>query len=304
MDVLLIHKNKAYLPEIPAYKEYFNKKSPFNFHDINDIGERDLHDFKVLWTFMGIDKLQRLNQNQIIIHEYNSLSVGKFASLKDFLKKHLNIEPNLRIFLNHQVKEKYNFPESTPYLYRDMGIHESFFVAEKVKKEYDFTYVGVISRERKTYNLLNYFKYKLKKQTILLIGQPPDDIYQEFKQCPNIIFAGRVAYSHVSSLASKAIYGINYIPDSHPFNLQTSTKLLEYFAMGLKVVTTDYRWVQCFEKKNNIKIFKINEDLDNFNIHAINNFDHQKVDVTNYRWEKVLEESGIVQYLNRAICQV
>ncbi|MFK2825935.1 glycosyltransferase [Bacillus sp. B190/17] len=301
MDVLLIHKNKAYLPEISAYKEYFNKHSTFVFHDINDVKKEDIGDFDALWTFMGIEALRRPNKDQLIIHEYNSLSVGDFSYIKDFFKKHLNMKPDLRIFLNQQVKEKYNFKEGIPYLYRDMGIHDSFFITYEAKKEYDFTYVGSVSKERNTHHLLNHFKNKLKKQTILLVGHPPDEIYQEFKRCPNIVFTGSVSYTDVASLASKAIYGINYMPDRHPFNLQTSTKLIEYFAMGLKVITTDYKWVQYFEEKNNIKIFKIDEDLTNFNMDSVSNFNHQRMDVTKYKWEKVLEEAKVIQCLNKLL---
>ena len=79
-----------------------------------------------------------------------------------------------------------------------------------------------------------------------------------------MIFTGRIKQEEIPQLATKCVYAINYIPNIYPFNIQTSTKLLEYAAMDLKIITTDYWWVRNFELENNMKFYKIDEDFSNF----------------------------------------
>lgn len=43
---------------------------------------------------------------------------------------------------------------------------------------------------------------------------------------------------------------IGQVPDQLPYTRQTSTKLLEYCAAGLRVVSTDYAWVREFEQQH------------------------------------------------------
>ena len=43
---------------------------------------------------------------------------------------------------------------------------------------------------------------------------------------------------------------LNLVPDQLPYTRQTSTKLLEYCAAELPVVSTDYTWVREFERQH------------------------------------------------------
>lgn len=291
--ILISHQGKAYLPEINAYKKYFNSKGKYFFYDSIELEDYTYSDFDAIWTMMGIDFS---NHTQARIHEYSSLSTGNYKYIKNFIKKKLIKKPDLRIFLNSKIQKKMNFTDHIPYNIRDMGINNSFFNLSK-NKEYDFLYLGAISYERKTDFLFNLFKNQLTKSTLLVIGEIPKSIYDIYKDVDNITFTGKVSYEDVALLGSKAIYGINYIPNIAPFNIQTSTKLLEYCAMGLKIVTNNYRWVNDFEKNMQANFFYFDDIFSNFTIENIQNHPYKIPNVKDLSWDNIIKKSAIEENL-------
>jgi glycosyltransferase involved in cell wall biosynthesis len=295
--VLLIHKGISYLPEIEAYKNHFNGKSEFELINCIDINDYHLNNYDILWYFTGFD---REKADRIKIHEYNSISTGQLPRVKNTVKKLINIRPDLRIFLNELVRDEFSFKDDVPCSLRDMGIAEHFF-SESKEKEYDFVYLGTISKERKIDRLLDLFKKKLSGKSIVLIGFVPDDIYNKYKSTKNIKFTGKIKYYEVPKLASKAIYGINMIPDVYPFNLQTSTKLLEYCALNLKIVSTRYAWVGQFEKMTHSKFFYFDDSLLDIDLDVLKDFNFKTPDVRSYAWQNVIQTSGIEEKLKSVI---
>jgi len=280
------------LPEIDAYIKYFNNNSEFLAVDSTQLGsDYDIDEFDVIWEFKGLGGIKV--QDKILIHEYSSLSTGSAPKLKNLLKSKLNKKPDLRIFLNESVKEGFKFHDSIDYCYRDMGIDESFVNTISEKKEYDFVYVGSIGRERGIDKFLQSFDTKSLGK-LCLVGTVEDELYNQYKRNSDIIFTGKVPYQEVPKIASRAFYGINYIPDKYPYNIQTSTKLLEYLALGLKVITTDYKWVRNFEKKYNCSFFKIGEK--NYKLKSEYLDKHQFSSNFNpewFLWDRRIEQSGI-----------
>ncbi|RKO62836.1 glycosyltransferase [Caldibacillus debilis] len=291
--ILFIRSGKAFLPEINAYINYFNKSGEFEAFDSSNIeGEYILNDFDIIWEFKGIGGLKV--KDQILIHEYASLSTGAFPRLKNILKTKLNYKPYLRIFLNEDVRKEFNFKDNIDYCYRDMGIDESFLKVENGKKEFDFVYVGSISKEREIDKLLRKFTEN-NNGNICLIGDVEDKIFKKYKNNKNIIFTGKVSYEEVPKIASKAEFGINFIPDKYPFNIQTSTKLLEYLALGLKVVTTDYKWVRKFEKKYKCSFYKLNKDLQ-FNIEDIQKYKFiSNFNAKDFLWDSIFKRINLIK---------
>lgn len=284
--ILCIHPGVAYLPEIEGYKKYFIRYDIKFIDCIKDLNNNyDENNYDLLWYMMGTD-FKKIDKPKV--HDYASLSTGKYVFFKDKVKKYINQKPNLRLFLNKNIRDAYNFNDNVPYLIRDMGVDKSFFIRNE-KKEYDFVYVGAITKERKIPELLKKFTNELKSKTLLVIGAVPDDIYYEFNKVSNITFIGKIEYYDVSKYASKAIYGINMIPDMYPFNIQASTKLLEYCALGLKVVTTNYEWVKKFESNYKGNFFHIDENLNNFDIKEIEKFNYIIPSVANLKWNKILD---------------
>ena len=290
--ILFQRSKKAFLPEIAAYINYFNRTNEFKSYDSSKLGsDFNINDFDIIWEFKGLGGL-KVN-NQVLIHEYASLSTGSFPLIKNTLKTKINPTPNLRIFLNENVRKGFKFKDSTDYCYRDMGIDESFLQVRSDKKEYDFVYVGSICKGREIDKLLEQFTRKSQGK-FCLVGNVEDNIYNIYKYNKDIIFTGSVPYEEVSKIASKAIYGVNYIPDKYPFNIQTSTKLLEYLALDLKVITTDYKWVRQFEEKYNCSFYKLKYNNLNFDQDNIVKYKFTSEFIPkDFLWNNIIEKSNI-----------
>lgn len=302
MKILFVRTGKAFLPEIDAYVKYFNKLEGFEAYDSQLLDENySIDDFDVIWEFKGFGGVRDVNK--VIVHDYASLSTGSFPKVKNNLKKWLNPKPNLRVFLNQAVRQGFNFNDDIEFCYRDMGIDERFLSVKSEEKEYDFVYVGSICKGRGMDRFLAEFTRKPQGK-LCLIGNVEDDIYNEYKHNKDLVFTGSVPYGEVPIIASKAVYGINYIPDKYPFNIQTSTKLLEYLALGLKVITTDYQWVRDFEKRHGCSFYKLNLKQDGFNRDYIESYDYKSnFAVENHLWDVVLENSGLKEKIRDIVCR-
>ena len=302
MKILFVRTGKAFLPEIDAYVKYSNKLEGFEAYDSQLLDENySIDDFDVIWEFKGFGGVRDVNK--VIVHDYASLSTGSFPKVKNNLKKWLNPKPNLRVFLNQAVRQGFNFNDDIEFCYRDMGIDERFLSVKSEEKEYDFVYVGSICKGRGMDRFLAEFTRKPQGK-LCLIGNVEDDIYNEYKHNKDLVFTGSVPYGEVPIIASKAVYGINYIPDKYPFNIQTSTKLLEYLALGLKVITTDYQWVRDFEKLHGCSFYKLNLKQDGFNRDYIKSYDYKSnFAVENHLWDVVLENSGLKEQIRDIVCR-
>lgn len=297
MKIAIIDSDKAYLPEISAYLEFFN----CNGVEIERISMKQSHlvqmkEYDFIWIFPGRDTFK--GTSALKIHEYNSLSVGKYSTLKNIVKKWMNPKPTLRIFLNEDIRDEFNFKDNVPSLIRDMGISENFFNLEDCTKEYDFVYMGTMGKARELDKILNSFTLENKKYTLLMIGEPDSELYEKYKIYDNIYFIGSIPYEDVPKFAQKAKYGLNHIPDITPYNVQTSTKLLEYCALGLKIVTTDYQWVNEFEFKHQAKFYKYDFSNGQINFSDIEKYEFKTPNVNEYRWKNVLQKSGILDFLH------
>lgn len=291
IKVGIVGSEKAYLPEINAYIDYLQK----NNIDAQRIHAQDVdqfHQFDVIWRFPGLD-YKKIKKEIAIVHEYNSSSIGKLGRVKDVIKKFVNIQPHGRVFLNDQIRQQFNFNDQVPSITRDMGIDASFLNTDCVK-EYDFVYIGDMTEHRQLQHLLANFRNS--PYTILMIGTPNDQLFNDFKYEKSIIFAGSVSYKEVPLLASKAIYGVNYIPNRHPYNEQTSTKLLEYCALNLKIVTTDYSWVTQFEQQEKAAFYKIDAHK-KIDFDTLVKYEYNTPNVEKYEWSKVLERAGLLDFL-------
>ena len=287
---------KVYLPEITAYVDYINNNlKGWVSYDSKDIDDYNPNDFDAVWRFMGFDMT---GKGQQVIHEYNSLSTGQYALLKNNIKKFCNSKPDARVFLNRAVRSHFSFHDGVPEARRDMGVDNRFFTAESVKKKYDFVYAGSLSGRGDTvFRGLSHFKDNLKEASIIVIGNVPDEIHEAFSRTSNITFTGQVPYQDIPKLAKSAEYGINFMPDIYPLNAQTATKVLEYCALGLKIVTSDYKWSRKFERRRHAKFFFLDNDFKNFNLKNIQNFDFVTPNVRDLEWNSLIKTSGVFDLL-------
>lgn len=300
--ILFLRSKNAFLPEINAYINYFNKTNKYLAFDSSEIQTSyKLEDFDVIWEFKGLGGIRHLNRNQLLIHEYPSLSTGKNPYLKDAIKTKFNRKPDLRIFLNKNVKENLKFNDEINYCYRDMGVEPRFTQYRNSKKEYDFVYVGEITKERKIDELLHSFSKK-NNGKLCLIGNIEDSVYNQYKNNKDITFTGKVSFSEVPRIASKAIYGINFIPNKYPYNIQTSTKLLEYIALGLNIVTTDYEWVRQFQRKYDSSFYYLDKKNIGFDKNSIEKKKLEtNLNIERFYWDNIIENSKVEEYISKLL---
>lgn len=293
--ILFLRSFKALYPEIEAYINYFNKSKNFRAFDSSKLEDDfQLSNYDVLWEIKGFGGVKL--PDRVVVHEYASLSISPYPRLKNLIKSQFNPKPNLRIFLNETVRSGFMFNDNVNFCYRDMGIGEEFLKQNSNAKEYNFVYVGAISKAREMDLFLSHYESKSLGR-ICLIGPVEKEIYDNHKHNKDLIFTGKIDYKEVPAIASKAIYGLNLIPDKYPYNLQTSTKLLEYLALGLKIVTTDYKWVRNFENIHDCDFFKFNFE-NKLDLKTIDNHNFK----TNFRaeqyiWDNVIQDSGIEERL-------
>ncbi len=291
IKILFRRSDKAYLPEIDAYINYFNESDQMIAYDSLKMKNLNINDFDVIWEFMGFGGKQ-VNDRQLLIHEYASSSIGQLAKIKNFMKSKFSVKPDIRIFLNEQVKKQFYFKDNIKYCYRDMGV-KKVLNKKTNKKDYDFVYIGQVSKERGLHKFLNAFSKK-NNGTLVLVGNYETDLYDKYSKYENIIFTGKLSHDEVIKVASRCKYGINLIPDKHPYNIQTSTKLLEYLSLGLKIITTDYFWVNSFEKEYGLSFFKLDYNNMCFDKMKVEKYPYRiDVDMNLFLWQKILDDSNI-----------
>jgi hypothetical protein len=125
--IAFITHGDQFLPELTAYSDFF--------HSLGWIAEifrktptrAELEKYNVEWHFMGLDKIPKVS-GRIKIHEYCSVSTPPMAKFKNRIKKCITVNPDYRIFQSMWVANEMKM-YNKPYILRDMGIRESFFVS-------------------------------------------------------------------------------------------------------------------------------------------------------------------------------
>ncbi len=301
MTIAFIHPHKAFLPEIEAYSHFFSTYG-IDTNEYRTGSASSIH-AEIIWHFMGMDL--RRNRNHITVHEYASASVGEWKKWKDLCKSILNTRPAFRLFLNDYVRNKIKFHDGVPFGIRDMGIDASLIevpVASHPAKEYDFIYTGSAAADREPEKLLNCFtRNDLQQRSLLFLSSHYERLQQRFGRYPNIIFKGPVPQPSVKDYILRSRFAINYVPDKEPYNRQTSTKILEYAALQVPIISTQYTWLRNWQRDRGGDFFLLNEDLSNLNWEAIHAARYSFPDLGPFTWEKQIRRSGILEFLQSRI---
>lgn len=288
-SLALVRTGRAYLPELDAYKDYF--KGKYNVSIVFD--SDDLSRFDILWYFMG-SKGKRFHKDQFIIHEFASLSRPPYSGIKNFIKKKVLNTPDLRVFLNGYVKNGMAFTDNVPFVFRDMGVDPVFNESATCdKKRWDVVYVGAMDSSRKIDVAINQLTSKLPKVKIVLVGDAPAKLRRRY-ECDNITFLGRVDYKSVPDVIKQAKFALNYVPDVFPYNIQTSTKLLEYIACGTPVISNRYHWVEDFSSKNSVDVVYL-DDFSSEHLKKAPIMAKNRGLIS--QWQEVISNSKLEQYL-------
>jgi len=280
----------SYTPEAYAYKEYLSKRGV----EVQ-LAESHLldpaHDVHIY--FMGMLPFWKQKGGWKEIHEYQSLSTPKFSGVKDFVKKYINRKPDSRVFLNDSVMSKLGFKDAKPYIYRDMGVDDALFQTPSQNPHFDIVYCGSINgrvglvEEVKRLAELGF--------SILVIGAVSAEVRLFLaRDGRKVTFAGRVERKDIPELYRDCRAGLNYTPDIFPFNIQTSTKSLEYLASGLKVLSNRYQWSNWLfnEFPGNVVWLDSVQEYDSLDFLCSKN---EKIN--HYRWSSILDKSGFFDFI-------
>lgn len=295
MTIAFVHNNKAFLPGLYGYRQFFSR---YNIHcEVVTTEELSTVHRHVEWYFLGTD-ISKPREGIYKIHEYPGASLPPLRKWKDWVKSFVNTQPDFRIFQNEFVRKSLNFHDAIPFGYRELGIPEEWLgPVPPLAKEFDFIYTGDVSVSRNIKAIADVFTNRLKDKTLLLLSHRYDELKQYYQQYRNIIFKGPVQKDQVREYLLKSRFALNFIPDAEPFNRQTSTKLLEYISCKVPVISTDYPWMREFRQKNGGDYFFLDKDLGNFNWEAVNNFHYSFPDLSEWTWEKQIRRSGVLEFL-------
>ena len=128
----------------------------------------------------------------------------------------------------------------------------SMFPASSVpfaQRKYDVVYVGNLSKDKGAFIMLEAIKLlreRCQKLRALLIGEPRKYIKEEFHQYINehklddcLDITGLLPYEKVPGLLDQCKVGLIGLLDLPKFRKQSATKLFEYMAKGVPVVSAD-----------------------------------------------------------------
>lgn len=302
--IYFVHEGKENYPEIAAYKTYFD-----GFYDCAEVHPdqlENLPDLKdaICWMIMGF--YPRRPKARLVIHDYRSLSVGRVSWLKDRIKCFMNAVPDIRIFQNEAMADEMDFGAEVPSLYIPMGVPASvlgFGAADEAEKECDFCYIGVMSAERHTYLMFDSFLRRFgMSKTFHAYGTPEPVIENRYKEYKNIVFKGRHPQEKVFEALKQSRVAVNYFPVHRPHALQTPTKLLEYGALGLRILCNDQLQSQETAGHYGLKCLW-GQTADMFAVVPDDLMwpDNKGFDPTPMLWPSVLAESGISAKLKEVL---
>lgn len=280
----------SYTPESYAYSTYLEARGC-----CVQLGDRASlsanNDINILYA--GFFPFWLKSSSVLEVHEYQSLSVPPFSRVKDLIKCAVNSKPQGRIFLNETVESKLRFPSDAPSIRRDMGVDEEFFSIEKANQPtYDILYCGsVLGRRGLIGTILRLAQFGYK---VLVVGSV-DESARSYLESAGVEFTGRLERKDLFDVYRNCRYGLNFTPDEYPFNIQTSTKTLEYLAAGLGLISNRYQWSEEFCERLSVDVVWI-EDL----LSGVCNLDGRgefRLSRDEYSWSSVLDGCGFFDFL-------
>lgn len=300
MKIFILHPGKASYPEIAAYKSFFSSTYEVEDGTIADYAMVNNKKEIVLWCIMGYypNKLPA----KYVIHDYRSLSVGKLAKFKDFIKKKFSPLPDLRIFQNAAIQNIMGFNDKIPDIILPMGIPDWLLdMAPKSKTHSEkYCYIGVINKERRIDTVIKSFlKNTPVEEKFILVGPADKEILARFGKEPRLTFTGSVSQADATAIVSQCEYAICKIPEKYPYCYQMPTKFLEYASLDKIIICNDSASNRMAHQAINSKVIFTGDDIfdDNSRFNSaisINSCGISKYDLT---WPRIISNSGICSFL-------
>ncbi|MDO5503217.1 MAG: glycosyltransferase [Actinomycetia bacterium] len=287
-----------YGPEVFALVEHFTDDPDVRYVLVDEPADVDDPQFDLAHVMMGIEPRWRRHRTPRL-HDYASLSTPPHAHVKDLAKRFGQSPPLLRSFLNPYVRDHMKFGDSRPYVFRDMGVPDYFYSPATVpEKQYDIGYAGSLTASRGLMGPLQALAGAGFR--LLLVGEPEPELRQLLQRHTNVTFTGRMAQPEVADALRSCAYGLNYVADVEPYNRQTSTKVLEYSALGLGIISNDYAWVRQFQAEHDA-VFALLDPRSPLTPESLAGLSLRNADAELFRWSLVLRESGLRERIQEVL---
>jgi len=265
--VHFVHTGTAYMPELAAYADFLAQRGHHSrvHHDPASVPlEAD-----IVWWLCGRVNSAHAHRlrHSVQVHEYASASVGRWPGLKDRLKRWGQPRPQYRLFLNDWVRQRMGFDDGVPHGLRDMGVPTDFLRAQSFRlPEYDLVYLGEMSRLLECHSALHAIAQA--GLSLLLVGEVPPALQVRVQGWPQVHCSGRVSQAQVPAQLLRARAGLNLMPLRLPLTHQTSTKVLEYLAVGLPVLSNRYAWAEqmATQHPERVRLLHATEVADNWRL--------------------------------------
>ncbi|WP_318489723.1 glycosyltransferase family protein [Photobacterium leiognathi] len=299
MKVCFIKTGRAFIPELTAYVEYLQQNNIKSVVCDNEDQAREV-DATLYYRFGGFLN-KEVKKGIPEIHEYHSISTGKYPRIKNIIKSIFSVKPIGYSFLNKKVEKAFLFRKNIPIIYRDMGADDLFLnvrYSNIKEKKYDIAYVGSVSlREGLVNTLLMLAKQGYK---LAIIGNVNPIDTEKLKKFDNVDLFGVCDKTKIVTILALSKYGLNFMPNEYPLNIQTSTKVIEYLVAGIPIISNKYEWIDSHSNRNGYNyidlysLFEYSKDLWHKDKLVLDTNDVRK-----FLWDSILDKSGFLDFVCR-----
>jgi hypothetical protein len=301
--IYVVHEGKASYPEAAAIEKQFGGDYEVEVCTPSALVEAESLDASACWHMMGF--YPRKPAAKLVIHDYRSLSVGRFRRIKDFCKRVFNARPDLIVFQNEEIRMALGFPKDSRTIILPMGVPDVFVDSRGPGHSVvtDFIYIGSMLDERRCELMIDSFLGRFGNEKLFQLYGPRNPALEaRYSDQPNVQFCGTVPQVELVGVLKQARVGVAYFPNHFPHILQAPTKLMEYGAVGMRILANEQPQNRAAAKLYGIDclwgpagdMFKdVPDELDWE--------DNQQLDASPMRWSSVFRDSGLHEILAAAL---
>jgi hypothetical protein len=251
--IYFVHEGRAMYPLIRSMRECYADEFEMEECSFSEAEAKPDLDSSVCWHMMGFYP-KRLDA-RLTIHDYRSLSLGKGMWIKDRVKELFCAKPDVRV-IQPSIEKYLHFSDRVQTYLLDVAISDfvlDYSYHDSGHFEYDFCYIGSMTAERKMELVLDSFLSRFGgKKTFVLVGRADQYLIDRYDKVGGIRFLGAVPQRKAYEIVAVSKVAVAYFPDHAPHKFQTPTKLLEYAAIGSRILAN--RQIMNIEKADQYSI--------------------------------------------------
>lgn len=296
MNVAIVLTGRAYLPEAWAYQRHLTARG----WQARLVATPEAARGADLAITFGLSQQRALRRIGVpAVHEYHSLSAGRWRHVKDAVKRLAAPPAAGRIFSEPQIEQRMRFADGPPVLIRPMGIDAAIYGSvERAAPTHDIVYCGSFGRPGLVNAMIALAQCGWR---VIAYGALNDASSRRRLVRAGINLAGAATRDQVPAALASARFGLNFTTNVAPLNRQTSVKSLEYAAAGLTMIANRYPWIERFALEHSVEVHWLNDVL-KLGAEGPGALDLRPVRperLLHLEWDRLLEEIGFAHFLER-----